>query len=78
MLNCPRNGIYSKCKYVRSMAVGRNQRDRVFSCAKFRSVPLIFLGYEGRQGNRPVPVKPIASDCFRTDRKNEVTGGWFN
>lgn len=78
MLNCPHNGICAKCQYVRSMAVGGNQRDRVFSCSRFSSAPLTMLGYDGKQGNRPVPVEPLTDTCFSTDKQNDVTGGWFN
>lgn len=77
MLNCPRNGVCANCKYVRSMAVGKNQRDRVFSCSKFSGMPLTRLGYDGRYGNRLLPVEPLTGTCFETEKTNVLTGGWY-
>lgn len=78
MLNCPHGGVCANCKHVRSMSVGNNQRDRVFSCHKYRAIPHLMLGYDGRRGNRPVPVVPISDSCFETEKRDEITGGWYN
>lgn len=78
MLNCPHGGVCANCKYVRSMAVGSLRQDRVFACKKYRAIPHLMLGYDGRYGNRPVPVTPVGDSCFETDKHDEVTGGWFS
>lgn len=75
MLSCPRRGKCENCVHVRSMAVGGNQRDRVYSC-KLNGIPLIALGYDGRYGNRPSPIVPIAEECFAVAKGAGLSGGW--
>ena len=61
MRSCPRNGSCESCSNVSSMAVGRDQRDRVFRCGLSGRQ----LGYDGRYGNRPVPLYQTSDSCFR-------------
>lgn len=78
MLNCPHHGICASCRHVKSMPVGKNQRDRVYSCSKINPLFLTRLGYDSHsQGNRMVPVRPILESCLETIHRNELTGGWF-
>lgn len=61
MRSCPRNGSCESCANVASMAVGRDQRDRVFTCR----ISGRKLGYDLRYGNRPVPLYQTSDSCFR-------------
>lgn len=60
MRSCPRNGECERCSNVMSMAVGNSQRDRVFTCR----LGGVKLGYDGRYGNRPVPLYQVIGSCF--------------
>ena len=63
MRSCPRDGPCLTCRNLVSSAVGGNQQDRVLRCGLGFNVT---VGYDGKYGNRPVAVFPVATDCYKT------------
>lgn len=61
MRSCPRNGECESCANALSMAVGRDQRDRVSVCRW----AWVKLGYDERYGNRPVAMHSWNDKCFK-------------